>query len=477
MSICGHCSSSSLAINCCQFALFSPSGPVTDTKFSGGDTSGWMKALTKQCPDMKVRDIIVPGTHDSASYTISSLQLFSAVGRTQNLSVQDQLLAGARYIDVRVANAKKRIGLSIWHGCLEGGAFMEVLEEVEEFLKNHEQEFVVLELVPEYGRPFARDARMDMLKSVHQQLGSRAVPADQVENLLSSWTLKNLAESGKQVVVLLHPRFYEDFQLSQEEIASTYNMASSRKWMHGKWHNTRQIGQLLDRNLEFVQKHGKNQKQLLNNQFILTPGVGSASDVLNALIGQNSLQPVSWARKLYKDGQLATYLREHADEPWNIFMLDFIELCPTVVHFAVGLNFPSELTVLLAAVWNSSDSSDGSIDVTEKLIPFVKRDRILLLTSIVRDLELNFDEGVLTIAYCVKDVYHVMSLDFEASSQALLSGFSHNDDALVVIIDGPAAGFISRDQMCPRKEDLRGKAATVLEYDCTDAQYDFKITL
>jgi hypothetical protein len=166
-----------------------------------------MKALMNQCPDMKLRDVIVPGTHDSASYTISSLQLFSAVGRTQNLSVQDQLLAGARYIDLRVANAKKRIGLSIWHGCLEGGAFMEVLEEVQEFLKNHEQEFVVLELVPEYGRPFARDARMDMLKSVHRQLGSRAVPADQVENLLSSWTLKDLAAYGKQVVVLLKTTF------------------------------------------------------------------------------------------------------------------------------------------------------------------------------------------------------------------------------------------------------------------------------
>jgi hypothetical protein len=354
---------------------------------------------------------------------------------------------------------------------------MEVLEEVEEFLKNHEQEFVVLELVPEYGRPFARDARMDMLKSVHRQLGSRAVPADQVENLLSSWTLKDLAESGKQVVVLLHPRFYEDFQLSQEEIASTYNMASSRKWMHGKWHNTRQIGQLLDRNLEFIQKHGKNQKQWLSNQFILTPGVSTASDVLNALIGQNSLQPVSWARRLYKDGQLATYLRKHADEPWNIFMLDFIELCPAVVHFAVGLNFPSELTILLAAVWNTSDALDGSIDVTEKLVPFVKRDRVLLLTSIARDLELNFDEGILTIAYCVKDAYHVMSLDFKKSSQALLSGFSHNDDALVVTVDGPAAGYICRDKICPRKQDFQDKIGTILEYDCTDAQCEFKIIL
>jgi hypothetical protein len=229
--------------------------------------------------------------------------------------------------------------------------------------------------------------------------------------------------------------------------------------------------------LEFVQKHGKNQKQWLNNQFILTPGVGSALDVLNALIGQNSLQPASWAHRLYKDGQLATYFRNHADEPWNIFILDFIELCPTVVHFAVGLNFPSDLTVLLAAVRNNSDACDGSIDVTEKLIPFVQRDRVLLLTNIARDLELNFDEGILTVAYHVKDAYHVLSLDFEASSQALLSGFSHNDDALVVTVDGPAAGYICRDQMCPRKQDLLDKVGTVLEYDCTDAQCEFKIIL
>jgi hypothetical protein len=446
-----------------------------------------MRALTNACPDIKLRDVIVPGTHDSASYTISPVKLFSAVGRTQNLSVQDQLLAGARYLDIRVADSKHsskidrdKMSISIWHGCLEGGSLAHVLQEIDDFFENHEQEFVVLELVPEYGRPFSRDARMAMLTSVHQQLGSRTVPADQIKSLLSSWTLKDLAESGKQVVVLLHPRFYQDFELlSPDDIASTYNMVSARKYKDSKWHNTRDIGQLLEWNLQFIQDHGKNRTKWLINQFILTPGVGSPSDVLNALIGKNSLQPISWARRLYKDGQLAAYLRKHVDEPWNMFMLDFIELCPEVVHFAVGLNFPFDLTILVAAAWNSSDDFVGSIDVSEKLLPFVKRDRVLLLTNIARDLELDFDdEGILTIAYLVKGKYHVMSLDFEASSQALLSGFSHNDDALVVTVDGPAAGYICRDQMCPRKQDLRGKVGTVLEYNFNDAQCcEFKIIL
>jgi hypothetical protein len=49
--------------------------------------------------------------------------------------------------------------------------------------------------------------------------------------------------------------------------------------MNSKWHNTRQISQVLEWDLETVQKHGTNRKKWSNNQFVLIPGVGGVLDV------------------------------------------------------------------------------------------------------------------------------------------------------------------------------------------------------
>lgn len=299
-----------LVVNCSQFAACSSKAPLTDSTFSG-DTAHWIKALTVQRPDLLVRDLIAPGTHDSASFTIPPTKVFSAVGRTQRLSVHEQL--------------------------------------------------------------------------------------------------------------------------------------------PGRW---------------------------LNSQLVLAPGVDGAADVWKAMIGRNSLQPIVGARKLYKAGELDSYLLKNADEPWNLLMLDYIDLCPAIVHLAIAFNFPCTLSISLATVCTSKDF-DGSTDVTAKILTLVKRERVLLLTNIGRDLGLNLGSGLLTIAYQLGDVHHVLSFDFSPSSQLILSYFSRNQDALVLEVPGPGAGFICRDQICPRKtDDLRGYAETVLEYTYgDDGKCEFSVAL
>jgi len=93
-----------------------------------------MEVLTQARPEPQVRDLLIPGTHDSGTETIPDWQPFSAVGKTQNCNVHGQLQAGARYLDLRVATTKgDPNGISICHGFLQGGKLKDILQQIVAF--------------------------------------------------------------------------------------------------------------------------------------------------------------------------------------------------------------------------------------------------------------------------------------------------------------------------------------------------------
>lgn len=82
------CLASALAINCCQLGCLIRSVPMSEYSV---DNSEWMQQLHEANPSIKLRDVVMPGTHDSATYTFSKAKLFSAAGLTQNVDIYNQL--------------------------------------------------------------------------------------------------------------------------------------------------------------------------------------------------------------------------------------------------------------------------------------------------------------------------------------------------------------------------------------------------
>ena len=173
----GPCSA--LALNCCQFSCCIPHDAFSnylddDDHDQHQPHADWMKQVLSACPNLKLRDLVLPGTHDSGSYSIPALTLFSAVGRTQNLSVLQQLQHGARHLDVRVGGAQHNDdSSSVWHGCLAGGPFQLIMDQIASFLQQHDGEFVIVEVVAEYGRPFTPAQKIQCLAILQETLGDK----------------------------------------------------------------------------------------------------------------------------------------------------------------------------------------------------------------------------------------------------------------------------------------------------------------
>ena len=120
-----------------------------------------MGDLSASISGRTLHELRIPGSHNSGSDVLGSSvapgkpQVYAAVpciirgwSECQVECVLEQLRAGCRYIDLRTAAVKGKLGLRIVHG-LVGRPVLEVLEQVSTFLAANPQEVVVLDLVDE----------------------------------------------------------------------------------------------------------------------------------------------------------------------------------------------------------------------------------------------------------------------------------------------------------------------------------------
>ena len=132
-------------------------------------SSNWMEALPD---DMPLSEVILPGTHDSATQYVQ-LAYFS---KCQALSVKGQLEAGYRYLDIRLGDAE---GMPLMHGfthCVTGGwpwsgsLYLEsVLEDCYAFLEENPSEAVVFCVKHENGDAEAAEFAKELAAFVEKK--------------------------------------------------------------------------------------------------------------------------------------------------------------------------------------------------------------------------------------------------------------------------------------------------------------------
>lgn len=127
----------------------------------------WMSTLPLQ--NLKVRDVVWPGTHDSATNKIGFVGISRPFAQCQKLSIYEQLCIGVRVLDIRVQQDRK-----VCHGILKSYLVDVVINDVKRFLAETKQEFVILEIRTEfsYQDPPAFDAWLI------EQLGEHLIPQD-----------------------------------------------------------------------------------------------------------------------------------------------------------------------------------------------------------------------------------------------------------------------------------------------------------
>ncbi|MBR3474532.1 MAG: phosphatidylinositol-specific phospholipase C domain-containing protein [Oscillospiraceae bacterium] len=174
--------------------------PLTETgdKTAIEGSADWMKELPDETP---LNALALPGTHDSATQYVQ-LGFFS---KCQSKSIGEQLEAGYRYLDVRLAVSgdgmelmhgftKCRSGPMPWNSTLTLDA---VLEDCYAFLSAHPTETVVFAVKQEHGGESVKEFQTILNRYVQEK----------PEFWLQSDTIPALGEARGKLVLL---RRYED---------------------------------------------------------------------------------------------------------------------------------------------------------------------------------------------------------------------------------------------------------------------------
>jgi hypothetical protein len=329
---------------------------ITVRIFNAVPTATWMEALSTSLSDKPLCNVAMPGTHDSGTYqwnkelgaspdsdlcmTIQSalegsggkgllglgvggmiadhvLELvYDRMCKCQDLSISDQLNAGIRYLDLRVAWNESVSGFYTCHGvyCVE---LKVILDQIAAFLTQHNKEIVVCDfnhfykLDPEHHKALAA--------LITDRLGDKMAVQGQLD---PNSTVQEYWDKGVQVVAVYH----ED---------ETQKASNGKLWfrgvLHSPWPNKNQTKDLHENLAGHIRARNKNKFFVL--QGILTPdGELIKQEIMESSGTGTSIKSI--ARRV--SGKVVDWVDdEWKSETHNIVIVDFFEHCsvvPAIIH-------------------------------------------------------------------------------------------------------------------------------------------------
>ncbi|XP_071961416.1 PI-PLC X domain-containing protein 3-like [Antedon mediterranea] len=286
--------------------------------------SSWMENMPPQLRCQPLKNIAIPGSHNSFSYSLkvnspvspcspdTIRNLVSVFGKTackivhnwsvtQTLTIKEQLNCGIRYLDLRVATSKTEEGLFFVHG-LYGCSVETGLGEIKDWVDNHPNEILLLDFNHLYNME-VKDHQY-LTQQLQEKFGRKLCPVIDVENV----ALNVLCEQNWNVIVFYHNNHHKE---------NNSLWAGSR--IPSPWPNTPEPTKMVNF-LEANHTRGRDTSKFHVTQGILTPtGTTILQHIKSTLKGVFSVPAMK---------NLQFYLKDKKAGPSNINIViaDFVEM-------------------------------------------------------------------------------------------------------------------------------------------------------
>ena len=295
------------------------------------DTASWMGDIYQGREATQLRDIVIPGTHDSGTYNFSSssdvapgqpgyYELAKGIvadwGRTHSYNIYDQLQRGIRYFDLRI---NKHEGEFVMVHGLVGMKLIDILAQVKQFSDEHPKEIILLEFA---NTP--ADADMPaMLAMIDQYVGDR-MPHDNSQGM-ATLTLAELWEDdpidGKNNNII---------SATCDSLGIQHGLFETCNGITGGFANTTSSGPLYNHNKNLlISWHSGSRDSLLYTAFTYTP---QTEDIVNDVFDFTSSGSLLGWTQNYLRSYIGEWLPEWEQEGLrpNIIASDFFEYTAAV---------------------------------------------------------------------------------------------------------------------------------------------------
>ncbi len=173
----------------------------------------WMKYLKD---DVKITDVIMPGTHNAGSYGMTAL------GCCQDGTLYTQFAYGVRHFCIRFTSDKKnRIVLS--HGLAKGRPLDEALQDMRKMIDENDSEFFIFDMREYYNQkigPFSFTYPVDdkeVTMKIERFLDPQKYAFTEFERI-GDVTMGDIRRSGKRYIIINYRNAYQPWSTQCEHI-------------------------------------------------------------------------------------------------------------------------------------------------------------------------------------------------------------------------------------------------------------------
>lgn len=289
--------------------------------------SKWMEGLPSAKWNAPLQSLVIPGSHDSCSFSISKdLEISPAESKwlkalaflfgkpvksivynwsvTQTLNAYQQLSSGVRYLDLRVALRPKDGLFRVVHG-LYGTTLTEIMQQVKQFITECPREIIILDFNHFYN--MNQSDHLKFSNSIKSAFGKSMRPPGKQGVTV---TLKELWDNHQNILV-----FYDN-----QDIVSQNKCFWSDNQVYSPWANTADASTLLKFLNTETESHNLPKDSMHIAQALLSPNTSVllrhlTSSLKDTLALKATALVTSWLNQIYGD----------KNHKFNIIIADFIE--------------------------------------------------------------------------------------------------------------------------------------------------------
>lgn len=170
---------------------------LSASEFKTGIYTNWQSYIDD---DVRFLDVVTPGSHDSGTNGLGDLY------RTQNSGYYDQLSAGVRYFDVRVAEFQGTVrsvhansGAPLTSSNANGVPFQDILNDINRFIEENPSEVIILDF-----QHIWNDFSSVVLPMIVSNLPSQAILNKSLSQDLSNLTMGQLREWKINLILVVN---------------------------------------------------------------------------------------------------------------------------------------------------------------------------------------------------------------------------------------------------------------------------------
>jgi hypothetical protein len=168
-----------------------------------------MELMKADIKSTKLIDLIIPGSHDSGSCGIDDKEWGSTIYITQKVPIFDQLLIGARFLDLRYGPGSTwdAPDVKVMHQMFKGEYLKDILSKINEFLNQNPKEFIIINFQEE--RKISAPQKEWILSEFPRLFGDRLILQSDKETWfnLRTVTMGQIFSHKKNILLLTCRKF------------------------------------------------------------------------------------------------------------------------------------------------------------------------------------------------------------------------------------------------------------------------------